>query len=97
MCDNCGTPVAPLTNGSYRNHCPVCLWSKHVDLKPGDRASDCLGLMRPERMDHRSGKGLVIIHRCLRCGFSRVNRIASDSAQPDDIGSLTDLMRDGHG
>jgi len=51
--------------------------------------------MRPEQMDHRPGKGLVIIHSCLRCGFSRANRIASDTAQPDDLGSITSLMRGG--
>lgn len=84
--------MSRLTNGSYRNHCPVCLWSKHVDVKPGDRASECLGPMRPERMDQRPGKGLVVIHRCVRCGFSRANRVAADTAQPDDIGAITDLM-----
>jgi hypothetical protein len=49
--------------------------------------------MRPLRMDHRPGKGLVIIHGCVRCGFGRANRIARDTAQPDDIGALTNLMR----
>jgi hypothetical protein len=37
-CENCGASVAPLSNGSYRNHCPACLLSKHVDILPGDRA-----------------------------------------------------------
>ena len=92
ICSNCGASVSPLTNGSYRNHCPLCLWSKHVDVAPGDRASDCLGLMRPKRLDQRPGKGLVIMHCCMRCGFSRANRIACDTAQPDDIGAITDLM-----
>jgi hypothetical protein len=46
-------------------------------------------------MDHRPGNGLVIIHGCVRCGFSRANRIASDTAQSDDIGSITNLMRKG--
>jgi hypothetical protein len=45
-------------------------------------------------MDQRSGKGLVIIHRCMRCGFSRPNRIAADTARSDDIGSIAQLMRD---
>lgn len=89
--------VAPLTNGSYRNHCPVCLWSKHVDIKPGDRASDCLGMMQPERMDDRPGKGLVIIHHCVRCGLSRANRIARDTIQEDDISVIIDLMGQGLG
>ncbi|HKR69451.1 MAG TPA: RNHCP domain-containing protein [Streptosporangiaceae bacterium] len=95
MCTNCGAVVAPLTNGSYRNHCPLCLWSMHVDVRPGDRASDCHGLMRPDRMDQRPGKGLVIIHRCVRCRFTRANRIASESAQSDDIAALSDLMLPG--
>ncbi|MGH3301842.1 MAG: RNHCP domain-containing protein [Streptosporangiaceae bacterium] len=41
----CGQLVRPLVNGSYRNHCPACLWSQHVDVRPGDRASPCCGLM----------------------------------------------------
>jgi hypothetical protein len=48
--------------------------------------------MPPVRMDHRRGKGLVIIHRCVRCGVTRVNRIASNTAQSDDIAALTNLM-----
>lgn len=51
VCKNCSTPVAPLTNGSYRNHCPQCLYSLHVDIRPGDRQNTCHGLMRP--IDYR--------------------------------------------
>ena len=47
LCEQCGRHVLPLSNGSYRNHCPFCLFSKHVDILPGDRASDCGGLMEP--------------------------------------------------
>jgi hypothetical protein len=50
-------------------------------------------MMRPDRIDHRSGKGLVIIHRCTRCGVARANRLAQDTAQEDDIGAIGDLMR----
>jgi RNHCP domain len=81
-----------LSNGSYRNHCPACLWSKHVDQEPGDRASDCCNLMLPERIENRRGKGLVIIHRCVQCGFTRANRIADDIAQGDDIDAITAVM-----
>jgi len=49
--------------------------------------------MRPERIEHRRGKGLAIIHRCVRCGRVRANRIASDTNQADDIGTLAVLMR----
>lgn len=47
MCENCGLKVQPLNNGSYRNHCPNCLYSLHLDMKPGDRKSSCKGLMKP--------------------------------------------------
>ena len=37
---------APANAGSdHRNHCPNCLSSLHVDEEPGDRASDCGGIM----------------------------------------------------
>jgi rubrerythrin len=91
VCDHCGATVKPLTNGGYRNHCPVCLYSKHVDLVPGDRASACHGSMPPVGLEHRSGKGLVIVHRCQRCGFARANRIAIDTAQPDDLDAIARL------
>lgn len=55
QCGNCGANVAPLTNGSFRNHCPFCLFSKHLDNHPGDRLSNCKGLMRPISLDY-SGK-----------------------------------------
>jgi hypothetical protein len=84
--------VAPLTNGSYRDHCPSCLWSRHVDITPGDRASDCGAPMRPAQIDTRTGKGLVIIHRCTGCGAVRANRIARDALQGDDIDAITAVM-----
>ena len=45
-CKVCGRPVFPQGAGSdHRNHCPNCLASLHVDEEPGDRASDCGGIM----------------------------------------------------
>src|SRR4051794_2073561 len=38
-CEHCQQLVLPVTNGSYRNHCPFCLRSKHVDILPGDRSN----------------------------------------------------------
>ena len=41
-CKVCGRPCVPEYAGSnHRNHCPNCLSSLHVDIEPGDRASDC--------------------------------------------------------
>ena len=78
-CEACGRDVAPLESGSYRNHCPFCLYSKHVDAEgPGDRAADCLGLMRPVELDQRSGKGWIVIHECEACGKRIPNKTAPD-------------------
>jgi DNA-directed RNA polymerase subunit RPC12/RpoP len=80
-CGHCGAQVAPLVHGSYRNHCPKCLWSKHVDDQgPGDRASLCQGMMEPAGVDHRSGKGWMIVHVCTVCGKRIPNIVA-----PDDV------------
>jgi hypothetical protein len=90
-CEFCTRNVHPSTNGSYRNHCPFCLYSKHVDVIPGDRASTCGGLMEPIGLKYRSGKGYQIVHKCIRCGVVTVNIIATDTVQPDDIDELAKL------
>ncbi len=92
-CRHCGHEVLPLTGGSYRNHCPFCLHSLHVDIIPGDRASQCGGLMEPVGVVYNSAKGWQIIHRCQKCGFERSNMISEDPRQPDDINAITKLMR----
>ncbi|MFI9076102.1 RNHCP domain-containing protein [Streptomyces sioyaensis] len=94
-CSNCGEEVAPLVNGSYRNHCPRCLHSRHVDVRPGDRASDCRALMRPVAVDHHSAKGYVIVHRCTGCGVRRRNRMADDPHQGDDLDQVLTVLRTG--
>lgn len=91
VCAHCGAAVQPLTNGGYRNHCPRCLHSLHVDLVPGDRASRCGGLMVPCGLTHRSGKGWQVVHRCAACGAERVNMVAEYTVQPDDPETLIRL------
>lgn len=82
QCEHCGKEVQPLARGSYRNHCPFCLYSKHVDHDgPGDRASSCLGLMQPTGIDQDGKKGWMIIHRCTECGKTIRNKSAPD----DDV------------
>lgn len=82
-CGHCGAEVEPLKNGSYRNHCPHCLYSKHVDDEgPGDRASVCGGMMEPVGVDHRSRKGWMIRHRCGKCGKEMMNKTAPDDFNP---------------
>ena len=46
ICDNCGMEVKKL-NYTARDHCPYCLYSKHVDIMPGDRLNNCHGLLKP--------------------------------------------------
>lgn len=52
-CKVCGRPCVPEYAGSnHRNH---CLSSLHVDIEPGDRASDCGGIMEPIAVWVRKG------------------------------------------
>lgn len=84
-CGHCGNKVQPLGKGTYRNHCPQCLWSKHVDDEgPGDRLSLCKGLMEPKGFDMRKGEW-VVQHECTECGKKIVNKLAPD----DDWKKLT--------
>lgn len=81
-CRHCKLIVGPIHSGGHqRNHCPHCLWSRHVDDRtPGDRASACGGSMAPVGTFTRPKGESVIVHRCQSCGFERHNRIAGDDA-----------------
>ena len=84
ICKNCGSPVNPAGNGSgthFRNHCPFCLFSCHVDICTGDRRSGCRGLMEPISIWAGVRKEWCIIHRCVKCGIIRTNRIAGDDSE----------------
>jgi RNHCP domain len=83
-CENCGETVVPLTNGSYRNHCPYCLYSKHMDILPGDRQSDCKGMMEPIQIKYHTKKGYQIVHKCLLCGIEKANQIAQNTVEEDN-------------
>ncbi|MBQ4150818.1 MAG: RNHCP domain-containing protein [Clostridia bacterium] len=91
ICRNCGKEVLPLGSSS-RNHCPFCLCSIHIDINPGDRANDCLGIMDPIKVEINPKKGYVILHRCRKCGEIKRNRAANDAAvQPDDMNYIIKL------
>lgn len=79
ICVNCKNEVAPLGYTS-RNHCPKCLCSLHLDVNPGDRASDCKGVMRPISAKPDPKKGFIITHKCDRCGKVINNKSASDDS-----------------
>ncbi len=50
----------------------------HLDNTPGDRASDCHGIMEPVSVWVRKNNEWAIIHRCKSCGKLSSNRIAAD-------------------
>jgi DNA-directed RNA polymerase subunit RPC12/RpoP len=79
-CGHCKRMIGPLPSGGHhRNHCPYCLYSRHVDAeRSGDRASTCRSLMEPIGAFQRPNGEHVLVHRCLGCGFERFNRIAAD-------------------
>lgn len=76
ICENCGKEVKKL-NYSARDHCPYCLYSKHVDIMPGDRNNECHGLMKPINIE-KYRNTFKIIYQCQKCGEKHKNIIAKD-------------------
>ncbi|MDH5607353.1 MAG: RNHCP domain-containing protein [Anaerolineae bacterium] len=90
ICENCGQKV---TGSGYTNHCPACLWSKHVDIHPGDREEKCGGMMPPVSVSQRRSE-YRILHRCQTCGKEKWNK----SVAEDDFDRLLAIIRsDGGG
>ena len=88
-CENCG--LAVVGNG-FTNHCPACLWSKHVDDSPGDRAvlDECGCLMEPISIETVGGR-YVIVHRCINCKVKRKNRTSPE----DDMEEILKVAHKG--
>ena len=83
-CAHCGAVVH---GNGYTNHCPKCLWSRHVDNTPGDRAANCHGMMRPVTAVP-TRDGFVITHVCDRCGKT-IRQHAADNDDTDALIALT--------
>jgi len=76
ICENCQKKVLPL-GYTARDHCPYCLYSKHVDIMPGDRQNECKGLLKP--IDIEKFKDTYkIIYKCNKCNQLHKNIIAKD-------------------
>jgi len=69
-----------ITKGDgYTDHCPACLWSKHVDINPGDRASECGAMMKPVGIKTKKD-GYIIYYSCAKCGYKhRVKSARNDN------------------
>jgi len=84
VCEKCNFAVS---GNGYTNHCPKCLWSKHVDVHPGDRAATCGGLMEPISVASKKDS-YVIVHRCVVCGYEKNN----ETNKSDDVEALIAIV-----
>ena len=76
VCDHCGTSIK---GAGYTDHCSNCLWSKHVDINPGDRKERCGGSMDPIGVEDKSD-GYIINYRCTKCGYKhKVKAVPEDN------------------
>ena len=88
ICEQCNKSVEPL-GYTARNHCPYCLYSKHVDINPGDRAENCLGLLKPIGAEKAKKDTYKIIYQCTKCNKISKNKMASD----DNYELLLDIIK----
>jgi DNA-directed RNA polymerase subunit RPC12/RpoP len=101
-CLHCGVIVSgafELSGVRNRNHCPYCLWSRHLDWRtPGDRLSSCKAAMQPIGLSLKNARNkyaaapsgeLMVVHHCTVCEAVSINRIAAD----DGTGTLMELFR----
>jgi len=77
VCEHCGEKVR---GDGYTDHCPKCLWGKHVDrIIPGDRESSCRGMMEPIRVLYEKGI-YKILYKCTKCNHEFGVRAADAKA-----------------
>ncbi len=92
LCEQCGREVPPTAQTTPRDHCPFCLWSKHVDIDPGDRANPCRGSLRPIGVYTDTKKEYVILFQCQRCAARvRSKAILADENAADDFDRIIEL------
>ena len=87
-CTVCGTKVPPLKYSS-RDHCNKCLSSIHIDIMPGDRANDCLGVLEPIGVVYKGDK-YTINYKCKKCGKLHNNKSAKD----DSFEKILQIMKE---
>ncbi|MFA6463525.1 MAG: RNHCP domain-containing protein [Candidatus Paceibacterota bacterium] len=85
VCEHCGNEVK---GTGFTNHCPKCLWSKHVDIFPGDRLEVCGGMMEPIGVE-RKGDTYILIQRCVTCGSEFRIKVS----QKDDFDEVVKIAK----
>lgn len=84
-CEKCGN----LMKGTgFTNHCSKCLWSKHLDINPGDRLANCGGMMMPIKVEFKNNK-YTITHKCVKCGFEKRKGMERD----DNFDAAVDIVK----
>mgnify|MGYP000614625653 CR=1 FL=1 len=68
QCDVCQRQVA-VGGVQIRDHCPFCLHGLHLDIVPGDRSSDCKGLLIPKHVEMINAQ-TWIYYSCKKCEHS---------------------------
>jgi hypothetical protein len=87
ICEHCNKKVEPLIYSS-RDHCPYCLYSKHVDINPGDRENKCRGLLKPIEIE-KFKDTYKIVYKCDKCKELHKNIIAKD----DDMNKIIEISK----
>ena len=87
ICENCHKKVTPLIYSS-RDHCPFCLYSKHVDNNPGDRNNPCQGLLKPIGIEKYKDT-YKILYQCEKCKKMHKNTMAKD----DDMNEIIKISQ----
>ena len=88
ICEVCGKKVEKLEY-TARDHCNSCLCSKHLDIMPGDRLSNCGAILRPVEIEKASKDKLKIVYKCDKCGEIKKNVAADD----DDFDKILEIMK----
>ena len=87
ICENCGKNVEKL-KVTARDHCPYCLYSKHVDINPGDRENPCKGLLKPFGIEKHKDT-YKILYKCEKCHQEHKNIMAID----DDMNEIIKISK----
>lgn len=85
-CEKCRKEV--IGNG-YTNHCPNCLYSKHVDIFPGDRKEKCEGLMKAIKVEMEKGEW-ILTHQCEKCIKEKRNKVSPK----DDLNKIQEITKE---
>ncbi|HOZ56026.1 MAG: RNHCP domain protein [Parcubacteria group bacterium ADurb.Bin316] len=86
-CAKCGRFVE---GNGFTDHCPHCLTGKHVDNNPGDRASECGGLMKPIGIEKGKKDVITLIYLCSKCGVIKKNK----ASVHDDMDKIIEVSKE---